>query len=1101
MKAYRKPGFSLTRDIKMIKINTSNKLENLAQGMAESLAGAHTPPMQSQQVVIQNSALQHWLKNQLCHHNHIVCHTVFKLPAEMMWDLACQLLGNVPRENAWSHEKLQWLIFAQLSKLRSEPDMKDIEQYLADDLNHNNSDEDKGVKRWQLAVRLADMFDRYAYYRPQLLRDWSAGNNIEDWQGKIWQSLCPDISQHWVGISERLQVVLQQQECASLPQRMDWFALHQLPPLFIEIIQQLGHKTDVYLWMLGPTQGYWGDLVSLKSQLKKRLESPEEAHLWETGHDLLASWGKQGQALQDLMLDQLETYEEGEFFHHPGRHSLLGQLQSDIFELNENADSRKIVLDDSIQVHNCHTAMRECQVLQEQIVKLLEQHSHLQPEDILVMVPSMGDYASYIESVFRKSDHRPYIPWNLSDLSLSDDDPLVQLFLSFIDIPNWRFTRSEILTLLDVPELRSKLQLSEDDVHMIQQYVDDAHVYWGLNAKHKGDLGLPEVHENTWRHAAQRWLLGYAMQEDSVWNDIYSGSGSSNNQALIVGKFLDLIQELTRAARLFDQPVHSQQWSQRLLSLCENLFLEKDDDQGSLQNLRDTITQFSEASEVIDEPLSADVVKSWFAQQFMKPSGHGRPYSGGITFCGMQPLRGVPFKVICLLGMQDGDFPRTWRPLEYDDMAQHWQHGDMRPGDEDRYLFLQTVLAAREHLLISYTGQDVRSNKPLQPSLMVSELLDNLQSQYFIETEGDLAQKVTRKHTLQAFTGSNFDGHNSVDSLWLEFSQMLSKNQSQQLALKTEFPNWKLSEPDESYYDMGINDLVSWLSNPAKSFLKNRINISFYDDTEILKDEEPFTLNELENYSIKNDVLNSAVDHGDDGKLSDLFKEYKGKGQLPHETLGQLVWQNVQSTVNTLVEKIEGSGFNDFYSLPISLDLTDSEDRAWHIEGQVHGFSSESHPECLVHFRPAKIKGKDVLKLWVDHLLWTIGEGSARTRTSHHIAEDKTLKLQTQWGKQEAEEFLLELIDICHRAMLGPIQVFDGASYTYARNWHNEKAGSRKKKPGTLYNAMEAALRIDNPEHELILRGLEDKIWSQGEFEELALKLFSCLEMEVKDVG
>ena len=539
--------------------------------------------------------------------------------------------------------------------------------------------------------------------------------------------------------------------------------------MFIQVIHALAQHTDVRLYQHSPTDQYWADLKNKKSLSKLRLENPQEAEYFETGNDLLASWGRQGQALQDLLLSQDALPAcESESYQQTQASTLLQGIQQSIFQLDDS--STMLATDSSLSIHICHSPMRECQVLQDQLLAMLDRDSSLNAEDILVMVPEISRYAPYIEAVFRASENRdhPGLRWNLSDITLADEHPLVLTFLQLLSLPGSRFSRSEILSYLDIDEVRGRFDLDDAALADIHEILEDSRVRWGIDESHKDSLGLPATGENTWQQAKQRIFAGYALGEIEHWNGIAPLGQVDASRAQNLARFWRLFERLQYWRNMLNSPCNTSEWQKRLNRMLDDFFVESSKQEDRLQAIRDAINDLNLAENVLMSPA---LLHYWMEQQLANREVAGRLFSGGITFCGMRPMRSLPFRVICLLGMNDGVFPRRENHIEFDQMTDAWRPGDPSKGDEDRYLMLETLLCARQVLYLSYCGRSLKDNSECQPSVLVQELVDFIDSRYGHDAAPGkrFSDSLTSLHPMQAFAARNFTSHNpGYDSYWCQ---------------------------------------------------------------------------------------------------------------------------------------------------------------------------------------------------------------------------------------------------------------------------------------------------------------------------------------------
>jgi len=1070
----------------MLHIHASNRLEFLARCLAARLREEPAPVFEPQLVVTAGPAMARWLHLQLCRHNGVAAHIDYPLPAAWIWSLAGRCLEGVPDEDPLSREVMTWKIFGALPALVDGPDFEVLRRYLAGDRD--------GIRRWQLAGKIADVFDRYQYYRPELILEWERSEGGPDWQAVLWRAISPGDDSHRVAIARRLAESCRRGERpAALPGQSHWFAVQTLPPTLVEVLGALSRHSEIHLWLLSPTEHYWGDLKPEKAVIRKRMENPQEAALWETGNLLLASWGRQGQVFQDLLLEQSDS---DVIDHHqsPERDTLLHHVQADLFELRGDgrpgAAPLAIEPDDSLQLHVCHSPLRECQVLHDRLLAMMQRDATLKPEDILVLVPEISRYAPFIEAVFQKDarDGSPFLPWNLSDISLADEHPLIRIFLQLLELPESRFTLPEVLGYLDVPEVAARFGLTGGDGALVRDWLAQSRVYWGLDGGHKRELGLPAIEENTWRQACRRLFCGYALGGGGHHDGIVPVAGVEGVNAAVLGRFWQLFETLKSWAGRLKPSRGVDQWQRTLNQLLETFFVSLDDEDGRLQKIRDEVAGLAENAGELAETLSLPLVRHWLSRRLAVGVQGGRAYSGGVTFCGLQPLRGVPFRVICLLGMQDGDFPRRDVPAEFDRMRERRLHGDPHCGDEDRALFLETLLAARERLCISYTGRAAKDDSELQPSVLVRELLDYLDRCYATHEGKAVSGAITRRHPLQPFSLRNFEagGPVSFDRWWLEAARAVRLEK--EAAPQPPWPRLKLPEMEPEAGNVAPPQLIGFLSHPSRGFVRTRLRL-YLEDEEWEPDSEPFDLDSLEAYRLQQRLIADWL-----ARRQTSAEGLRAEGLLPHGAPGDKIHADQRRAVEGLVKKLDPLGLRDTSPrfLDVALTLPRRGGGEWNVQGRIrHLWPGHG----LIRFRPAKIKGRDVLGLWIEHLLWILAGGREEERCSRHIGADGDFVLKTAFGPDRARAFLSDLLALYWEGLHSPLPLFEGASWA----WASSRFGQRNDDEKAMTAARQAwqgdgHRKIpgdrDDPYVQLLIRGTSGEPLTTPDFTELAARLY-----------
>jgi exodeoxyribonuclease V gamma subunit len=1035
----------------------------------------------------------------------------------------------MPEGDPLELEVMTWRIYAALPGLLPEPAFAPLRHYL--------QPLDNALKRWQLAARIADAFDRYQLYRPDLIRAWShpgaqgpvgeqAGEPAgEDaWQPLLWRCLIDGVGHHRVAVIDRLLSRLGTADpCPGLPQRVSLFAVSSLPPLLVEVIQALAAHTRVDIYLHCPTDQFWADLVDQKAQARRRLEHPEEADLWEVGSPLLSSWGRQGQALQDLLLGREVPLNEVDGWAPPTPDSLLHRLQHDIYTLTAPAadGSREAsTADDSLQVHVCHNALRECQVLHDWLLGLFEAEPDLTPEDCLVMIPEIDAYAPYVEAVFERDETgaRPTIPWNLSDTALRDEHPLIQVFLGLLDLPSSRFSHSQVLSYLDVPELAQHFGLDAEAVAQVKDWLAQANLRWGLDGEHKRRLGLPDTEENTWAQVERRLFGGYALgaqEPDSTAFEGIAPIGSVEGaRAETLGRFWSLFSRLQEYAERLAAPRTAADWTENIARMLADFFGEVGAyqrpaggggqgigpaDDGRLQRIRDALSELAEqvgqaGAPAMGETLPLALIRNWMAERLGTASRHGRYFRGGVTVCGMRPMRSLPFPVICVLGMQDQAFPRRDRPLEFDLMRRHWRPGDPRKGDEDRYLFLETLLCARRRLYLSYIGRDLRKNSERQPSVLLRELLDAIDQRWYLAGGGRLTQALTTTHPLQPFSPRNYRGPDAgFDAAWSNLAQAIAAPRPN--LAQAAWPEDRLPPDPDPLRDVTLTQLERFLRHPVRYFVNTRLGV-YLREEEPEDDNEPFALAGLPGFLLRQRLVTDGL-QGRSPDLSVLAAE----GVLPHAAFAALTFERASDKVAPMVERLAPYRAVRPGQVPVDIVFTGDElcdeprdepgDGPRRLTGQVGGI----YPGLgLLRVRPSKIKGAEILALWLAYLAWSAAippDEQGEAREARLVTEDGGFALRAALDPREARAALTGYLRWYWEGLHRPLPMLPKASHALASRTLEGKDPS-----GAVFTAwngnefQDIPGDRDDPYIRFILRGRTGDPAGFAGFPDLALALY-----------
>ncbi|MGN6282453.1 exodeoxyribonuclease V subunit gamma [Frateuria sp.] len=787
----------LTRGISVIR---ASRLEALLEPLVALLDAA--PPanvLAPQTVIAAHPGMRHWLAGALARKRGaggIVANLRITLPSSWLDELALGVLGSAAVALApYRRDRLRWRIHELLPAI----DDAQVRGYLAGG--------DAARRRYQLADRLARLYTQYLTYRPDWLQAWERGRDDlpePTFMAPLWRELHAAIGTPHRG--ERVEALVR--ELAHHPTKqatvepLHIFGVSHLAPAELALLRAVARVRPVVLYVPDPCREYWAGLRGERAQLRelaRRTDFTEasEQFFQQLGHPLLAGWGRMGQHFM-LNLQEVEDTIRMDVRHwqdeQPGASGgLLQRLQESLRQLDPARvaplarGTEAAMADRSLRVHLCHTRLRELEVLRDVLLHELAERPGLKPADIVVMAPDIQAYVPLLPVVFGESGraHGP-LPYHLADVAVARTHPLLEAFSRLLDVPDARLGAPELLDLLEVPEIARALALSEDDRETLTRWLRQSRVAWALDGEHRARFGVPAIEETTFAWGMDRLLAGYAMGDDAAgqgeaWRlpdgELWPVEGVHGPQAQVLGALDRLLLELAALQRDATQPRTASAWSARLEQLLDTLF-RIDTRDGQAVEALSLLRRFIQATAAetadcgLDPQLDFTVVRDVLRERLAAAPERQRFLLGGVTFCGMVPQRAIPFQVVAVLGLNDGEFPRNASDAGLDLMARHRRLGDRDVRSDDRYLFLETVMAARELLHLSYLAEGVRDGKPRNPAAPLAELMQFLDEQAALRTveldidEQPLAPGATRtlrrpwrvRHPLQPFDARYFDG-------------------------------------------------------------------------------------------------------------------------------------------------------------------------------------------------------------------------------------------------------------------------------------------------------------------------------------------------------
>ena len=1059
-----------------------NRLDELRSLVVSWMRRYPLAPLENEIALVQSNGIAQWLKLALAEDPldddlggcGIAAAVDVQLPGSFMWQLYRLVLGReeIPSTSLLDKAPLTWRLMRLLPQLIDQPHFEPLQRFLDADTDLR--------KRYQLSERLADLYDQYQVYRADWLEDWAAGRhylrNVRGeakaltpancWQAELWRALLHDVgeegmAQSRAGVHQRFmeRINTLTEAPSGLPARVIVFGISSLPAQALEALAGLARFSQVLLCVHNPCRHHWADIVADKDLLRHEYKrqsrkqgmpvtlDPEALH--QHAHPLLAAWGKQGRDYINLLdsHDDPNSYRSAfkdgriDLFSESEPRNLLNQLQDDILELrplDETRESWPSVdprADRSIRFHVAHSAQREVEVLHDQLLARFSKEPELRPRDVIVMVPDIDSYAPHIRAVFGQLDRddRRFIPFTLADQGQRGREPLLIAVEHLLKLPDSRFPVSEILDLLDVPALRARFRIQERDLATLHRWIEGAGIRWGLNGRQREALGLPEsLEQNSWHFGLKRMLLGYAVGGGSAYEGIEPYDEIGGLDAALIGPLVALIDALEIAHSELSRPATPKVWGTRLQALLQVFFLADSEHDDylltQLETLRETWLETCETVGLLDELPLTVVREAWLAGLDQGKLSQ-RFLAGSVNFCTLMPMRAIPFKVVCLLGMNDGDYPRTQSPLDFDLMGSDYRPGDRSRREDDRYLLLEALLSARDQLYISWVGRSIRDNSDRPASVLIGQLRDHLAAGWTLagEATGDdtqdagerLLNALTVHHPLQPFSANYFHAGTGFFSFAREW-RLLHEGGTRS-ATHTILPPHEQEEP------LSIAQLQDFLRNPVRHFFSQRLKIHFEMVQAPLADEEPFVLDALQRYGLSESLLTAALSGTEDIDLvlQDHAVKLQGSGLLPMAGFGTSLQEELIEPLPDVLQR-----YRDLLTLwPETLESALPVNFAHNgveLDGWLGGLHRNGKGDLLVvSVIPNGIGSKKtrkwhrLIRSWVTHL---VACACGLRLNTALVASDETLLLEPL-SQQAASSTLGDMLTAWQHGMRQPLPI------------------------------------------------------------------------------
>jgi exodeoxyribonuclease V gamma subunit len=1097
----------------VLDLHRAERADGLVEALRALLADPLPDPFAPEVVAVPTRGMERWLAQRMSDRlgagdgrgDGVCANVEFPSPRRLVGDAVATASGIEADADPWLPERAVWALLEVVDGCLGEPWLRSLAVHLG--AGGDEVDPARRARRFSTVRHLAELFDRYALHRPEMVCAWARGEDgdgqgrglPEDgrWQAELWRRLreqigVPDPAERVEGACARLR---EAPGLVELPARLSLFGLTRLPAGHLNVLRALAAGRDVHVFMLHPSPALWERVAEQGVRVVRRREDPTAAL---PANRLLASWGQDSREMQ-LVLGGSEHVDH----HHPvarATGTLLAHLQADVradrwpagAPLPGEQDQRPVLeeADRSVQVHACHGRARQVEVLRDAILHLLDEDETLEPRDVIVMCPDIETFAPLIQATFGAGDlfddddeldalpadvRPPDLRVRLADRSLRQTNPVLGVVARLLDLVDERLTASQVLDLADQEPVRRRFGLDDDDLARIEDWVAASGIRWGLDAAHRAPFKLESLAAGTWRAGVDRLLVGVTMTEDEqrLFNDVLPLDDVDSGAIDVAGRFAELVDRLQRAVDGLNTPKTIAAWAAAIAEAADGLTATTERDawqRAELDRLLGDVT--AEAEQGSTTSLAPAEVRALLAERLKGRPTRANFRTGHLTICTLMPMRSVPHRVVCLLGMDDGVFPRK-SPRDGDDLMLADPHvGDRDARTEDRQLLLDALLAATDQLIVTYTGNDERTNLVRPPAVPIGELLDVVDRTVRVDDDTPARERVEIRHPLQPFDPRNFTVGELVPERAWSFDPVTlhgARALSTERAAAAPFLAGPLPKTIASLVE--LEDLVRFAGHPVRAFLRQRLGISVGDYADEVADALPVELDALERWGVGQRLLDGVLAGA---SIDACVAAEIARGMLPPGRLATPVIERVRPIVAHIAAAAQSELADD--AEPESVDVKVTLDDGRTLSGTVPGV----YGDVLRTVTYSRVNARHRLQAYVRWLALTAAHpdrpfaaatiGQAR-RGAADSATITIARIPPLADGAAARQQLKTLVDLYDRGMREPLPLACMSSAAYATATHDgadaDKAARDAWESGWNFPKEDAEL-----EHQLVRGGV-----------------------------
>ncbi len=1037
-------------------IHRAERADVLVDALAEHLATPPADPFARDVVVVGAVGVERWLAQRLSHRlgaapgrQDGICAGIDTVrPGHLLAELT-----DRERDDPWAPDRLAWTVLDVIDDALDEPWLGVVAAHVGHGLPERDAALRRG-RRWSTARRTAGLLHGYAVQRPWLVQAWSKGQDTDGeghalpdvcrWQAELWRRVTQRLDGHPSPdrrLAETAQALHADPWAADLPERLSLLGHTRMPAGELDVVDALARHRDVHLWLPHPSRARW---ESVAAEGRSRRQARADVPAPQAGNALLTSSGRDVAELQRTLL-ALPGGADVEHLAAPSRpDTLLGQLQTDIADdvPGASADRRLDPLDRSVQVHACHGPARQVDVLREVVLGLLQDDPTLEPRDVLVMCPDVETFAPLVQAAFGLDDvpgvdhpgHRLRV--RLADRATGAVNPVAEVLQRLVSVAAaGRTTASQVRDLLTLAPVRRRFALSEDDLEPIDDWTLRTAVRWGIDADARTPWGLGGLAQNTWAAGLERLATGVAADpaDGSRPGGVLPVDDLASTDIDLVGRLHEAVARLGAwLARARAQDV--ERWVGLLTEAVDAFSSVAPRDAWQREQVLRGLARLGDVDAPASGELTVVEVDAVLGDLFAARPTRTSFRTGSLTVCTMVPMRSVPHRVVCLLGLDADAFPRTTTPLGDDVLARYPLVGERDSAAEDRQLFLDAVMSATEHLVVTYTGASEHTGRPLPPATPVGELLDQLERTVSTgagpgePASGEpVREHVVVHHPLQAFDARSFMSGRLVPDQPFSFDAA---------ALAGARATRRSAAPTPAFLDaplpaapsdvVTLDDLRAFVSHPVRAFLRSRLDVVLPYEAEPEEQTVPLKLDHLQQWQVNQRLLD-AVQAGADGHEAEA--DERRRGLLPPGALAEKTLEASRDLVGRLVQIAHPLSSGEGRSVDVDVVLPDGR----RVVGTVAGV----HDSRLVRITPSRLQGRQLLSPWVDVLVLAAA-GEPRTaalvgRARYGRSTRPGVLTIDAPASAEAAGLLADLLDLHAEGMRRPLPLPVKTSETIAR--------------------------------------------------------------------
>ncbi|AEO08231.1 exodeoxyribonuclease V subunit gamma [Buchnera aphidicola] len=838
--------------------------------------------------------------------------------------------------------------------------------------NHKNT-----INKFKFSFLMANIFKQYIFYRPHWINAWEIGKNISNlehnkiWQIKLWMEIVNNIKKnnqsinHFANMFKSFNILFKEKKINknNFPHRFFIISSFALNPSYLEIFKKISSYSNIYFLHITPYKyNIFNTIQNTKSILNNKAQKNN------INNSLIKLWGKYEKIYEYYIIESKQT-KITNYFKKYTNSNLLNNIKNNFLKKKDcNQNTKKLLkaTDHSISIHICYNKKNEIEILYETLLVLLDKNPSISPGDIIVTSTSIDTYTSYIHSIFTAINKKKQIPFCIVKNFNKKINIIILSFKKIFNLSNSRFENKEILELLDIPEIASKFDISDEEIKILYHWIEETNIRWAIDEQHKDDLLFPKHKQNTWLYGIEKLLLSYSMNNtNNIWNHIVSSSVINNFRAELISKLIIFINTLKKWQKKLSKSRNIQYWSLLANDIIKDFFSYHKNIEKYFEIIKKKWIKTIDDSKLAyySNKISINILKILFFNQF----NHNKNQNilpGAINFCSASSICYIPFKIICIIGSDHQSIPEKNQLDNFNLLKTYSSIGDLNSYEKSCYLFFQSLSCATKYFYISYVGYSIKDESKICSSHIVNQLLNYISLNFYLSKNDHVNihdnTKNIIKHICKTHHKKYFYTIKTIDHHVRKELQYTYKNIEKKIDIKDQFNKNTINQ-------VYLQNIINFWKNPIRYFFKYNLNIQFNTKQNIIKTTEPFSVNQLDAFKIKSILLKKIIYNEN---IDELFQYYVASGKLPYGVFGKIFWDKSIEEMQSIA-KFVVTFRNNTQEQNINLKIK---------KYRINGILSEIQDTGLLRWKPNTINYSDRISLWLEHLIYCISGGIGNSK-------------------------------------------------------------------------------------------------------------------------